>query len=229
MTSPAIEESLIRAEHALDTGEGLDGTGFWQVVSTVKSQPELADRYAERIAAIDERAHRSWALLVIPLRVGTALAVFATLAGFALIWWAYALEEAPAVIVFLVGFVVLLGSTHALAHFVVGLALGIRFRYWFVGQVSQPQPGVKLDYATYLRTSAPKRAWMHASGAIVTKAIPFLLIGAAIAADLPIWVALLLAVFGVATLVIDVLWSTKASDWKKFQREMRFARDQDRY
>jgi hypothetical protein len=229
MTSPAIEESLTRAEQALDRGEGLDGTGFWQAVSTVKGQPELAERYAERIAALDERAHRSWALLVIPPGVGTALAVLATLAGFALVWWAYALEEGAAVIVFLIGFVVLIASTHALAHFVVGLVVGIRFRYWFVGKLSQPQPGVKVDYATYLRTPALKRAWMHASGAIVTKAIPFLLIGAAIAADLPIWVVWLLAVFGVATLVIDVLWSTRASDWKKFQREMRFARDQDRY
>jgi hypothetical protein len=229
MTTPAIEESLSRAERAVDAGDGLSGTGFWGAVATVKRQPELADRYADRIAAIDERAHRNWALLVIPLGVGTGLAVIATLAGLALIWWTYALDGGAEVVVFLLGFVVLVASTHPLAHFVVGLVSGIRFRYWFVGEVSRPQPGIKVDYATYLRTKASRRAWMHASGAIATKALPFLLIGAAIAADLPAWVPWLLAALGVAMVVTDVLWSTKASDWKKFRREMGVARDQRRY
>lgn len=225
MTTPAIEESLTRAEQAVAGDEGLSGTGFWRAVSVVKRQPELADRYADRIAAIDERAHRSWALLVIPLGVGTALAMAATLAGLALIWWTYALEGRAAVVVFLMGFVVLIASTHALAHFVVGRILGIRFSYWFVGEVTRPQPGVKVDYSTYLRTGASKRAWMHASGALVTKALPFLLIGAAIAADLPVWVPWLLAGLGVGMIATDVFWSTKASDWKKFRREMKIAQD----
>jgi hypothetical protein len=30
---------------------------------------------------------------------------------------------------------------------------------------------------------------------------------------------------GVAALATDVLWSTKASDWKKFRREMSFAQE----
>ncbi|HEX6302194.1 MAG TPA: hypothetical protein VF148_17210 [Acidimicrobiia bacterium] len=225
MTSPAIEESLTRAERAVDDGEGLSGTGFWQAVSTVKGQPELADRYADRIAAIDERAHRDWAWLIIPLGVGTVLAGMATLVGLALVWWAYALDGGPAIVAFLIGFGVLLASTHALAHLVVGSIMGIRFSYWFVGEISRPQPGVKVDYASYLRTKAAKRAWMHASGAIVTKAIPFLLIGAAVAADLPAWVAWALAAFGVVTIATDALWSTKASDWKKFRREISFAQD----
>ena len=226
VTSSPIEESLTRAEQAVDAGEGLSGTGFWRAVSTVKSQPELAERYADRIAAIDERAHRDWAMLVIPLGVGAVIAVVAIMVGLALVWWAYALDGGPAIVAFLIGSGVLIASTHALAHLVVGMILGIRFNYWFVGRISQPQPGVKVDYATYLRTKPVKRAWMHASGAIVTKAIPFLLIGAAVAADLPDWVAWALAAFGVATIATDVLWSTKASDWKKFRREMRFARDQ---
>lgn len=225
VTSSPIEESLTRAELAVDAGEGLSGTGFWRAVSTVKGQPELADRYADRIAAIDERAHRDWAMLVIPLGVGTVLAVVATLVGLALVWWGYALDGGAAILAFLIGSGVLIASTHALAHLVVGLILGIRFSYWFVGEISQPQPGVKVDYARYLRTRASKRAWMHASGAIVTKSLPFLLIGAAVAADLPIWVAWALAGLGVAMIATDVFWSTKASDWKKFRREMRFAQD----
>jgi hypothetical protein len=225
VTTPAIEESLTRAEQAVEAGESLAGTGFWQAVTTVKGEPELVDRYADRIADIDERAHREWALLVIPLGVGTALAVAATLVGLGLIWWTYALDGGPAIVVFLIGFGVLVASTHSLAHFVVGSILGIRFNYWFVGEIRRPQPGVKVDYVSYLRTTASKRAWMHASGAITTKSLPFLLIGAAIAADLPVWVAWGLGFVGVATIATDVLWSTKASDWKKFRREMRFAQD----
>jgi hypothetical protein len=223
VTSPAIEESLTRAEIALESGKGLSGTGFWQAVATVKRQPELVDRYADRIAAIDERAHRHWALLVVPLGLGTVLAVVATIGGLALVGWAYALDDWAAILVFFVGFGVLLAATHGLGHLVIGWMAGIRFSYWFVGEIRRPQPGVKVDYSSYLRAKPSRRAWMHASGAIVTKLIPFLLIGAAIAADLGVWVAWVLAGLGTATIVTDVVWSTKASDWKKFQREMRFA------
>jgi hypothetical protein len=218
-----IEESLSRAEEAVAAGEGLAGTGFWPAVSEVKRSPELVDRYADRIARIDARAHRNWSLLQVPLGTGTFIAVGVTLAGFAAIWWTYYLTGWTQVVVFVVGMGLLFGSTHALAHFVMGRLFGIRFSYWFVGEVKQPQPGVKIDYSSYLRTGANRRAWMHASGAIVTKTIPFLLIGAAIAADLPTWFPWALAGLGVVMLLLDVFWSTKSSDWKKFLRERTFA------
>jgi hypothetical protein len=65
---------------------------------------------------------------------------------------------------------------------------------------------------------------MHAAGAIVTKLIPFALIGAALAADVPAWTVWLLVAVGIGQLITDYLWSTKGSDWKKFSREMRYAR-----
>lgn len=222
---PSIEESLSRAESAVESGAGLSGTGFWRAVAEVKREPELVDRYAARIAAIDARAHRNWALLVIPLWLGTSLAVVATLIGLGLIWWAYGLTDVAAAIAFLIGVGVLLVSTHGLAHLVIGRMVGIRFTSWFVGRVQQPQPGVKVDYTTYLRASAPRRAWMHASGAITTKAIPFLLIGGAVAAELPVWAVWVLVALGLAAIVTDVVWSTKKSDWKKFRREIAFAQE----
>lgn len=225
VSSTSIEESLADAEAALDAGGGLSGTGFWKAVSEVKRQPELADRYADRIARIDARAHRDWALLIIPLWLGTAIAVLTTLGGLALIWWAYALDGPAAGLSFLAGTGVLLGSTHGLGHLVVGRAVGIRYTCWFVGRIKQPQPGVKVDYSTYLRTPARQRAWMHAAGALTTKAIPFLLIGAALAVDLPAWAVVVLLVLAFAQIVTDVLWSTKASDWKKYRREMSFVQE----
>lgn len=66
---------------------------------------------------------------------------------------------------------------------------------------------------------------MHASGALTTKAIPFLMVPAAIAAGMPAWVSWLLVGVGATTIATDILWSTEKSDWKKFSREMRFAQE----
>jgi hypothetical protein len=223
---PSIEESLEAAENAVEGGRSLAGTGFWRAVEEVKRDPALAERYADRIAVIDQRAFTDWPLLKIPIGLGTALAFAATAAGLALIGLSYFAGSSPAdVVLFFLGLGVLLGSTHGLGHLLVGGIAGIRFTHWFVAQVSRPQPGVKVDYASYLRASARSRAWMHASGAITTKLIPFVMIGAAVAAGLPPWAVWALPVLGVAMIVTDFAWSTKASDWKKFRREMRLAQD----
>ena len=225
MDHHGIESVLAAAEERLAAGESLAGTGFRRVVATVKTNPELAERYAARIARIDDAAFRRWPMLVIPIVPGTIIAVLVTLIGVALVGWTYRLVDdgrtAAALVAFLAGFVVLLGSTHGLGHLLVGRLLGIRFTAWFVAGVKRPQPGVKVDYDSYLRSTPTRRAWMHASGAVVTKAIPFALIGAASVAGLPDWVAWALAVLGVAMIVTDVFWSTKASDWARVRRELR--------
>jgi hypothetical protein len=65
---------------------------------------------------------------------------------------------------------------------------------------------------------------MHASGALVTKVVPFAILPLAVAARAPRWVAVILVLLGAAQVVTDVLLSTKTSDWKRFRREMRNAR-----
>jgi hypothetical protein len=65
---------------------------------------------------------------------------------------------------------------------------------------------------------------MHASGAIVTKVIPFLLIGVALLMSaIPTWVPIALLALGIIQIVADSAWSTKSSDWAKFSREMTYA------
>ncbi|MGH3649314.1 MAG: hypothetical protein ACRDU9_01290 [Acidimicrobiia bacterium] len=224
MTPPAIEESLLAAEAAVDAGRGLSGTGFWRAVASVKREPELIDRYADRIAAIDLAAFEQWALVKMPVSWGTALMALATAVGVGLVGWSYyTTGELISVVLFYLGLGVLLVTTHGLAHLLIGSALGMRFTHWFIGKITQPQPGVKVDYSTYLRARAVNRAWMHAGGAITTKLIPFALIGAAVAADLPRWAVWGLPVIGVAAIITDIVWSTRNSDWKKFRREMKFA------
>lgn len=223
MEQVLIESALARAEIAAGSGEGLAGTGFWKAVSEVKTDPQLIEAYADRISAIDQEAFGNWALYSVSLARGTWFMLATTVLGVAFIVWSSSLSEPISVLAFFLGMGALLVSTHGLAHLLAGRTVGIHFTAWFIGTITRPQPGVKVDYSSYLRTDASKRAWMHASGAIVTKAVPFLLIGPAIVVSLPVWAIWVLPIVGVVTIVTDVVWSTGQSDWKKFSRERAFA------
>ncbi len=69
---------------------------------------------------------------------------------------------------------------------------------------------------------------MHASGALATKAVPFLMLGAAWGMKAPAWTWVFLLLIGIVQVITDVTLSVKQSDWKKFNREMRVARASDR-
>ena len=219
-----IESILQECEEALAGGRSPDLTrlGFWRAVAFVKRHPELAAEHADRMAIIDRATLQRWALLTVPLWAGTTLMVLAMLAGLAVTTAAYFTDAPWNGLLILLGTLILLVPTHGLGHLVVGRLLGIKFTNWFIGTWKMPQPGVKVDYASYLRASPKARAWMHASGAIVTKLIPFLNLGAAWGAGAPAWTFWTLAILGTVMIVTDVLWSTKASDWKKFRRELRY-------
>jgi hypothetical protein len=218
-----IEAILDDAERAVTAGTPLGPSGFWKAVTAVKSDPALVERHADRIGRIDRAASKAWALVTVPLWLGNILMVGGTLIGLVLVGWAYSLQGNTAAVVLLLGFGVVLVTTHGLAHLLFGRLAGMRFSHWFIGTIKRPQPGVKVDYATYLRAPASSRAWMHAAGAIVTKILPFAFLGAAIAADVPAWAVWALVIVGIGQIFTDVVWSTKASDWKKFRREMTFS------
>lgn len=224
MTRQDIEQALTAAETAVAAGRGVDGTGFWKAVSAVKADPALVEPYAERIARIDRDAFERWAPFKLPRAAGTAIMAAGTAAGLLLVLWGYYVEAPWNGWLLLAGTGVTEATTHGLAHLVTGRAFGMRFTHWFVGSVRRPQPGVKVDYATYLRTPARRRAWMHASGAVVTKTIPFLALGPAFVMPAPWWTTTLLLLLGVGQVATDLLWSVKSSDWKKYRREMSFAR-----
>ena len=164
-----------------------------------------------------------WALLTVPLWLGTAAAAAGTLAGLALVWLAYYASEPWNAVSLLAGAGVLQLSTHGPAHLAAGRLAGIRFTHWFVGSLKQIQPGVKTDYASYLAATPKGRAWMHASGAVMTKIVPFALIPAGLVAGVPSWAVILLAASGALSIFTDIVWSTRVSDWKKFRREMKAA------
>jgi hypothetical protein len=117
----------------------------------------------------------------------------------------------------------LIAATHGLTHVLVGSAMGMRFTHFYSLPPFKPQPGFKTDYATYLKVPARSRAWMHASGAIVSKIVPFAVAAYAASNGTPTWTLAILLGIGVVQLITDATLSTRASDWKKFRREMRFA------
>lgn len=220
----AVEGALRRAEEALRAGRGLEGTGFWRAVGVLRRDPSLAARYGARVAEIDRRAFESRVRLRVPAWVGSALLGGGSSAGVAALALAPRMEGLLQTLVFLAAFGVLDLTTHSLAHVAVGRVMGIRFTHYFLGGPPPPRPGAKVDYASYLRTPPARRAVMHASGAVVTKAVPFALLPVGGALGVAGWALVLVAVVGVGQIVTDVLFSTKTSDWKKVRRELRAAR-----
>ena len=226
MDDVGIDRTLVDCEQQLQAGQTPDlrVLGFWRAVAAVKRRRELVDRYATRIAAIDRQVFRRRVRLAFPVGLGVIALDVGLFGGLLLLGIAIAVDHPWREILVLIAAGALDASTHGLAHLAVGTLVGIDFTDWFVDLPKRPQPGFKIDYASYLRAAPRQRAWMHAAGAIATKLTPFLIVPYALAIDTDTWAVLLLAALGVIQIVTDLLFSVKASDWKKFRREMRLAR-----
>jgi hypothetical protein len=222
----AVVSALESCERELAAGRTPDlrALGFWRAVAAVKRHPELVDRYATRIATIDRAAFRRHVRLALPVALGVILLDLGLFGGLLLLGIATVVAHPWREIIVLVATGALDLTTHGLAHLAVGTLVGINFTDWFVDLPKRPQPGFKIDYASYLRASPRQRAWMHAAGAIATKFTPFLVIPYALAIGTDTWAVLALLALGIVQILFDVLFSVRASDWKKFRREMRLAR-----
>ncbi len=224
MDERAVESALASCEQMLAEGRTPDlrAAGFWRAVAAIKRDPALAARYADRAARIDRKAFRLRVRVVLPARVGVVLLTGGLVVDLAFLVAAAQVASPAREILLLVGAAGLDVATHGLAHLVVGAAVGIRFTDWFIDLPKRPQPGFKVDYASYLRTPARSRAWMHASGAIATKLTPFVVLLYALAIGAEPWATVVLAIIGVLQIVSDLTLSVKGSDWKKFRREMKY-------
>ena len=220
----SMTEALERAEAAVDAEDPIPGTGFWKAVDRARRTPRLAEEFADRIAAVDRRAFESQVHLRAPVWIGNLALGAGTGAGVLAIALAPRLPGPARSLVFLGGFGALAVTTHSLTHWAVGRAMGMRFTHYFLGGPPPPRPGLKIDYSTYLRVPPKRRAVMHASGAVVTKLIPFALIPVAAAQGQPRWLVGLLVAVGGGQIVTDIAFSTRTSDWKKVRREVRAAR-----
>jgi hypothetical protein len=218
-----IERILVACEQALtgSSAPDLRALGFWRAVAAVKPRRDLVERYAARIAAIDRETFRRRVRLVFPVTLGVIVLDVALFGGLLLLAIATPVPHPWRELLVLAATGALDVAVHGLAHLAVGTFAGIGFTEWFF---SLPKPpGFKIDYASYLRTPPQQRAWMHAAGAIASKLTPFLVIPYAVTIGTDTWAVVALLAFGIVQILTDAVYSVRASDWKKFRREMRLA------
>ena len=220
------QAAFARIERAVDAGDtDLGALGFWRLLAKVKAEPSLAEHWAEIAGRIDRAAFEARVRPRFPVWFGNAVLLLGTLAGSFAVGLALGTDsEGLAGLALLFAAGAWLVCLHDLAHWLTGRIAGIRFTSYFLGGPFPPRPGLKTDYATYLRAAPVARAWMHASGAIATKAAPFAALAFWPATEAPAWAAWALVGVGAFTVATDIAFSTKRSDWKKVRRELRVAR-----
>jgi hypothetical protein len=221
-----LDAELDRIENAVEAGRAdLSALGFWRLVAAVKRDDALIARYADRIGRIDQAAFRRWVRFRLPVRAGNALLLMVDGAALGAAVAATAVSSRT----WAGALLIVAGATwsvalHCPTHWLVGRAFGIRFTDYFLGGPPPPRPGLKTDYATYLRAEPRRRAVMHASGAVATKLAPLLALAWWPATPAPWWAAAVLAAIAVVQIVTDMLFSVRSSDWKKYLRERAVAR-----
>jgi len=221
-----LQEVFGRIEAAVDAGDtDLARLGFWRALRPVKADPDLSAHWAEVAGRIDRKAFEARVRPRFPVWFGNLVLLLGTLVGgFAVVVAMNAADPNVAAIALIAAAGIWSVSVHCPAHWVVGRLVGIGFIAYSFGGPFPPRPGLKTDYATYLRTAPGARAWMHASGALATKVAPFVALGFWWATDAPAWAAWACGALGVFQIATDVLLSTKSGDWKKVARERRIAR-----
>ncbi|HEX2031201.1 MAG TPA: hypothetical protein VHL78_07360 [Actinomycetota bacterium] len=232
------QDAFARIERDVDGGRtDLGRLGFWKLVRDVKVDPRLSEHWADQAGRIDRKAFERRVRPRFPVWLGNAVLLIGTAALVAAVPVGVALARAGgagrpwggALLVAAAGGLSV--TLHDPAHWLVGRLAGIRFVAYFLDGPFRIQPGLKCDYATYLRASPAARAAMHAAGAVASKVAPFAVFAAAYLPHraagyelLPEWSLWAVLAVGVGQIVTDIAWSTRYSDWKKVRREARVAR-----
>jgi hypothetical protein len=150
--------------------------GFWRLVEKVKRDPELIEKYAERIGRIDQRIFRDRAPFTLGVASGNFLELLGVVASLAILAWGAAYRGPYPWALPLIAALLLSTAVHPLAHLLAGKLAGIRFTFYFLNGPLRVEPTLKIDYATYLRASPRQRAWMHLAGAVATTISPLIVL-----------------------------------------------------
>ena len=217
-----------RIEAAVDAGAtDLRTLGFWRLLAEVKTDPALAAHWADQAGRIDRMAFERGVRVRFPVWVGNLVLVLGIVAGGVAIGVALTTDsQTRAGLALVFAALAWSAAVHSPTHWLVGRAIGLRFIAYFFAGLLPPVPGLKIDYATYLRASPTARAWMHASGAIASKVAPLAALAFWPATVAPTWVGWVLVGYGALLIATDVFISTRRSDWKRVRRELRVARHQ---
>jgi len=215
---------LIEAEVAVG-GTDLGALGFWRLVGQIKRDPVMIIELADQVGRIDRDAFRARVRARVPVWLGTLTLVAVALVGVVAIVLASVWTGALAGIALLAAGGAWSIGVHGPAHQAYAWFSGIRITDYFLGGPPPPRPGVKTDYASYLRTDPSRRAWFHASGAVATKVAPFVAVALSPLTNAPAWAVIAMAAYGVLQIVTDVAFSTRTGDWKKYRRERAIAHE----
>lgn len=233
------QDAFARIEREVDRGNtDLSALGFWRLVRKIKIDPGLSEHWADVVGRIDRSAFVGRVRPRFPVWLGNAVLLAGSAALIALVPISIrvardaASPDSP-----VAGFLALVAAgglsvtLHDPAHWVAGRLAGMRFEAYYLDGPFRIQPGLKTDYASYLRTPPGGRAAMHAAGAVASKLAPFAVFAAvylphrAAAFTLfPSWSLWAILGLGVVQLATDAIWSTRRSDWRKVRRERRVAR-----
>jgi hypothetical protein len=224
-----IGRELDRIQAAVAAGQtDLRALGFWGVVARIKRDTAAVLRFADQVGRIDTTAFRHRFRTRVRPGLGIVAMLLVTGVGAAAVvlacrwtgtWAGLALVAAGGA--WALGF-------HLPAHAFVGWLGGIRFTDAYLGPPPPPRPGIKTDYAAYLRAEPSMRVWFHASGAIATKLAPFLALALWPITNAPAWAAWALLALGVLQIMTDVSFSRRSGDWKKVARERKVVVDRRR-
>lgn len=217
-----------RIEAAVDAGQtDLGSLGFWRLLAKVKVDPALSSHWAEPAGRIDRKAFEARVRVRVPVWFGNALLAGGAFLGVVAVVVALRTEsETLAGLALVFAALDWSATLHSPAHWVVGRLVGIRFVCYFVGRIVPPIPGLKTDYASYLRTPPEARAWMHASGAVASKLAPVAAWAFWPASPAPAWAGWAIIGYTALLVLVDVVLSTRFSDWKRVRRELLVARSQ---
>ena len=222
------EAEFARIEAAVDAGQtDLRSLGFWRLLAKVKADPALSAHWAGQAGGIDRTAFEARVRVRVPVWFGNALLLGGATLGVVAVVIALRTEsETLAGLALVFAALDWSATLHSPTHWLVGRLVGIRFVCYFVARVVPPIPGLKTDYASYLRTPPGARAWMHASGAVASKLAPVAAWAFWPASVAPTWAAWFIVGYWALIIATDVFISTRRSDWKRVRRELRVARRQ---
>ncbi len=188
---------------------------FWKLVDEIKKGK--FKEHIDFVGRIDEKVYRKRTRIKVGISYGNSiLLVLLIISIFLLTRGGY---------LFLLGALCIPWIVHPLAHYIVGKAYGIDFLFYFPNGPAKIEPTLKIDYATYLRASARKRAYMHASGVIATLSSAFLMVILSFLSKQNALIKFVLIAYFLILLITDLAFSPKFGDLKRYKREMRYVRD----
>jgi hypothetical protein len=223
-----IGRELDRIEAAVAAGDtDLGRLGFWRVIHRIKRDPVAVLRFADQAGRIDTAAFRARVRTRVRPSIGITVLVLGIAFGVVAVVASSMWTGTRAGVALLVAAGAWAVGVHVPTHAFFGWLAGIRYTDAYLGPPPPPRPGLKTDYATYLRAEPALRVWFHASGAIVTKLAPIVALVLWPVTNAPAWAAWALLGLALLQIATDVVFSRRSGDWKKVARERRVVRDRE--